>query len=322
MDLRHLHVLAVVDQERSVTRAAQRLHTSQSALSQLLRRIEQELGFSVFDRSTTPLQPTPAGARFLPRALEVEATYVQAVESARGSARSARPRIAATPRLAGLVFPVLLAEAGAHRPDLRLQLIEASSSELRTLVVRDIAQLAILSAPSASEGIVFEPVLSGGFVAAVRAGSGGAGRQDVCEAGDLHGCDLLLPKAGGVRTHLDPFLAGLQNVSVALESGSTATLLGVAEIGLGVALVPELVITPADRARHPGLEFRPVVEGPPELQIGLARRAGLTPTPHQRDIDDLARRALRLCFPQAAPAETVDVQRLRPEGRPPAPGCR
>src|SRR5262245_2466893 len=68
MEFRQLRYFLTVAAERSFTRAATRLHVAQPGISQQIRQLEAELGTALFDRSATPVRPTPAGRAFLPHA--------------------------------------------------------------------------------------------------------------------------------------------------------------------------------------------------------------------------------------------------------------
>jgi DNA-binding transcriptional LysR family regulator len=66
-DLHRLRCFLTVAQERNFTRAAQRLHIAQPALSRQVRRLEQELGVRLLDRTTKYVEPTEAGRMLLER---------------------------------------------------------------------------------------------------------------------------------------------------------------------------------------------------------------------------------------------------------------
>lgn len=267
MDIRNLQVLATAAHERSFTAAARRLHTSQSALSQLVRRIEDELGFAVFDRSVSPIALTDAGRRFMPHAREICALYGAALASSR-DAQLLRPiSIGASPRMASLVFPAILEteESGT------IQLVEGDSRELGGLITRGVLDAAIMSDAAVTEDLAFAPVLASEFCAA-HSSTRAPADEGGFRARDLASHDLLLPSAGGVRRHLAPFLDQLDDVQIALESASSETLLGLAALDLGTAIVPELFIEDFDRARHPGLRFTSIVDGPAPLVSGVAIR--------------------------------------------------
>src|SRR5262245_30515671 len=65
LEVRHLRLVQAVADEQSVTRAAGRLHLSQSAVSHQLLDLERDLGTRLFDRIGKRMVPTPAGARVL-----------------------------------------------------------------------------------------------------------------------------------------------------------------------------------------------------------------------------------------------------------------
>lgn len=64
-NLNDLHTFMVVAQERSFTRAAAKLRTSQSAISQTLRNLEDRIGIKLLSRTTRSVAPTEAGEYLL-----------------------------------------------------------------------------------------------------------------------------------------------------------------------------------------------------------------------------------------------------------------
>ena len=77
LDSRHLRLIAEVARTESVTRAAERLHVTQSAVSHQLREIEDRLGAALFIRSGRRMCPTPAGRLLIDAAGEVLARIDQ-----------------------------------------------------------------------------------------------------------------------------------------------------------------------------------------------------------------------------------------------------
>ena len=71
MEFRQLHYLLTVAEEKNVTRAAEKLFISQSALSHYIKNVEEELGTQLFDRSTNPISLTYAGECYMESARRI-----------------------------------------------------------------------------------------------------------------------------------------------------------------------------------------------------------------------------------------------------------
>ena len=78
MDLQDLRGFLAVADESSFAAAARRLHVSEAGLSRRIQRLEQRLGVTLFDRTTSPMEPTTAGGWLLARA----STLVEELQSA------------------------------------------------------------------------------------------------------------------------------------------------------------------------------------------------------------------------------------------------
>src|ERR1700760_3914191 len=105
MELRHLRYFVAIAEERSFTRAAERLWVAQPGLSSQIRRLESELGIRLFDRHTRGVRLTPAGDLFLERAR----VALAAADDARATGRDLELGLAGAVRLG------LAVETAAHR---------------------------------------------------------------------------------------------------------------------------------------------------------------------------------------------------------------
>ena len=83
MDLRHMRYFLALAQEQSVSRAAERLHMAQPPLSQAILRLEEALGYPVFERTNRKVSLTPAGTAFLATARQVLASLEEGVAATR-----------------------------------------------------------------------------------------------------------------------------------------------------------------------------------------------------------------------------------------------
>ncbi|MGC8697144.1 MAG: LysR substrate-binding domain-containing protein, partial [Halothiobacillus sp.] len=71
LETRHLRTIRAIAESESLALAAEQLHLTQSALSHQIRAIEAYYGLPLFSRRSRPMQPTPAGRRFLQAAAQV-----------------------------------------------------------------------------------------------------------------------------------------------------------------------------------------------------------------------------------------------------------
>lgn len=105
VELRHLRALVAVAEELNFTRAAERLHLSQQALSAQIQQLEQRVGSRLVDRDTRRVELTPAGEALCGQARPLLAAAESAVSAARGAGDRAKLvvgfRAAASVRIAG-----------------------------------------------------------------------------------------------------------------------------------------------------------------------------------------------------------------------------
>src|SRR4051812_36566161 len=132
MELRHLRYFVAIAEERSFTRAAERLWVAQPGLSTQIRRLESELGVQLFDRHTRGVDLTDAGELFLERAR----TALAAADTARSTGHDLADGLVASVRL-GLVpgagWPgtsALLGHFGRERPAVELTVVDSYGGTL------------------------------------------------------------------------------------------------------------------------------------------------------------------------------------------------
>ncbi|MDX6655390.1 MAG: hypothetical protein QOH62_183 [Solirubrobacteraceae bacterium] len=123
MELRQLRAFATVARLGSFTRAADELYVTQSALSQQVGKLEQELGVALLHRTAQGTTPTPAGAQLLTRADRIlgEADAARAELGAHADEQRGLLRVAAAGLDLPWLVPALVDFQGAH-PALRVAL--------------------------------------------------------------------------------------------------------------------------------------------------------------------------------------------------------
>ncbi len=131
MNLRHLRFFVVLAEELNFTRAAERLHVAQPALSHQIRMIEDRVGARLIDRGSRPMQMTAAGQYFLVEARRLLAEYEEAATGARQIAAGRRGwlGIGFTRSAMYSVLPPALKAFHRMHPDIELKLFEMLTEE-------------------------------------------------------------------------------------------------------------------------------------------------------------------------------------------------
>lgn len=131
MNLTQIRYFMAVAETGSFTRGAERANVTQPTLSAGIKRLEESLGASLFERSRTP-QLTPAGARFLPRARLLLQEWTAARRELRQEGRPTRLRLRLgyIPGLPQRRLTALLGSFTAAHPDVALEILEAPAATL------------------------------------------------------------------------------------------------------------------------------------------------------------------------------------------------
>lgn len=131
MELRHLRCFIAVAEELHFARAAERLHIEQSPLSRAIKELEEELGVSLFARTTRSTRLTRAGNLFLEHVPRVFAALEQARDSVRAAANGfhGQLRIALSDGITPSRLPALLAQCRLDEPEVDIRLFEVPLSQ-------------------------------------------------------------------------------------------------------------------------------------------------------------------------------------------------
>jgi DNA-binding transcriptional LysR family regulator len=258
MELRHLRYFVAIAEERSFTRAAERLWVAQPGLSTQIRRLEAELGVQLFERHTRGVDLTEAGEVFLERAR----TAVAAADAALSTGQDLEEGLVGSLRL-GIVTATgwpgssaLLGHFGRDRPAVELTVVESYAGTL----LRDLrdGRLDAMIAPSEFGSAELRRVRLGREPCLVLAGGAHrlAGAGPVA-APELEGQRFVVTghrDGAGYDRFVADTLAGL-GVTAALERGGPGPAM-LAAVAAGEALA--LTTTPeaalgavTTRAIHP-----------------------------------------------------------------------
>jgi LysR family transcriptional activator of glutamate synthase operon len=147
MELRQLRYLVALADEQHFTRAAAREHIAQPALSQQIRRLEQEVGLALVERTTRRVTVTEAGQTLVARARRIlsEVDAANAEMQALAGVRSGHVMVGTMHTMGPVDVSIALAVFHQRHPGVELTVREQSSEELAEMLRDDVLDLAFLS---------------------------------------------------------------------------------------------------------------------------------------------------------------------------------
>jgi DNA-binding transcriptional LysR family regulator len=291
MELRQLEYFVAVAEERNFTRAAERVHVAQPAISAQIARLERELGQRLLDRSRRETRLTAAGDAVLPHARAALAAIANARLAVDELAQLVRGTVTlGTVTSHNVDIPTLLADFHRAHPAVEITLSTDNSDALIDDVQSGALDAAIVSVGSGEvpSGLAFEVVTDEAIEAAVCLDDPWAGRTSIRLAQLVERQLIALPRGAGIRAQLEKACAtaGL-TARVAFEASTPVALAELAARGLGVAILPQSV-----SRSHPGLAAFAIA---PELRgrLVFAWRSSGPMSPAARVLVEMARRQLR-----------------------------
>ena len=289
MTLTELKYIVAVARERHFGRAAEACHVSQPTLSVAIRKLEDELGVSLFERGGTEVTVTPIGLRIVEQAQRV----LDETSTIREIAEQGRDPLAGALRL-GVIYtigPYLLPRAMRRvideAPRMPLLLQENYTVRLLESLRQGDIDVALLAEPFPDQGFATRPLYDEPFVVAVPCGHPWARRASIASVELKRQTMLLLGIGHCFRDHVLEVCPELSRYSQAsagiqktFEGSSLETIRHMVASGIGITVLPWLA-QPKDvlegRRRDDGLlAYVPFEPPPPARRVVLAWRRSFT----------------------------------------------
>lgn len=167
MNIQQLEYILAVDTHRHFATAAGKSNVTQPTLSMMIRKLEDELGVRIFDRSKQPVEPTPEGREIILRARQIMTDVTHLKEFARGlkSDVGGDIRIAIIPTLAPYLLPLFLPSFVDKHPTLRVNISELVTHDIIDALKNGEADIGLLATPIHDPKLVEHPVFYEEFFA-------------------------------------------------------------------------------------------------------------------------------------------------------------
>lgn len=238
MDLRKLEIFTAVAREGSFSAAAEQLHMAQPAVSIAVRKLEESLAVSLFDRSGRSTSLTAEGAELLTRA-EAILQQVQALSHTAGNLRNllqGELRLACPSMLATYFLPDLLSDFLALHPGLTAAVTQAGTGEIEEMLLQDEIEIGVTSARHHPE-LEILPLIEEQMVVCVAQDHPWAERKKL-RIKDLHQVPMVVYERGYfIRQQLDQLCSesGTQP-DLRIQSNFLPLLVRMVKQGLGVTI--------------------------------------------------------------------------------------
>ena len=273
LELRHLRAFVAVAEELNFTRAAERLHLAQPALSTQIRQLELRVGAPLFVRTTRKVELTDAGQALLERVPGLLVGVDDAVRAARRAAEGHTGTLTIGLLATGPldVTPKILRAFARERPHVRVAVRNVGFADPSGGVRAGDTDLAIVWLPFEDEGLVCEPLFEDRRMAVLAADHPLASREPL-EVADLLGEPMCWvqgvdPVAGAFWT-LDE-LRG-RPPTIGAEVTGFEDMFAAVRAGGAVAAIPGSI---AERLSFPDIVAREVA-GLPPATVATCRRGG------------------------------------------------
>ena len=264
MTLQQLRYIVAIDQYRHFGKAADACELTQSTLSLMVKKLEEELDVILFDRDARPVVPTEIGRKVIDKAKVVLFNAAQITEMTRSEKEilSGPLKIALISTVAPVLVPGLFKYVGVHFPAISLQTQEMLSDTILDRLHKAEVDMGILSSPTGDPELLEIPLWTERYFAYVSE-KDPAYACETIQARSLIGRPVWIMK-GGVQLLDTTSLPESESVNYEhyFEGGRVGTLIQIVNDSGGLTMIPETHIDLILFSMHKNL--RPIVN--PELK--------------------------------------------------------
>ena len=280
MTLTELRYIVAVARERHFGRAAESCFVSQPTLSIAIRKLEEELGVTLFERGANEISVTPIGDQIVEQASRVleESALIKHIAQQGKDQLNSPLRLGAIFTIGPYLLPHLIPLLHKRAPHMPLLIQESFTTRLSEQLKQGELDVIIISLPFEESGIVTQPLYDEPFQAVAPAKHAWVKRKTI-PADDLATETLLLLGAGHcfrdqvmkVCPALNRFSASPGSMQQTLEGSSLETIRHMVASGAGVTVLPCSAIG-ASKQENKLLVFRPFSKPIPTRRVALAWR--------------------------------------------------
>jgi LysR family hydrogen peroxide-inducible transcriptional activator len=250
MELRQLQYAVQIAEERSFSRAAEKLHIAQPSLSQQLSKLEKEIGLLLFQRTTNSVELTHAGSLFVDKAQRILDLVEQLKQEMEDISQMKKGKliVGSMPITGSTILPLVLPVFRAAFPNIDIALVEETSGTLAALTASGGTDISLLSLPLQEDTLDVDPFLDEEIVLAVYPDHELVRKyanesSPLISIGELKDEPFIALKKGQGLRQITLELCQKAGFTprIAFESSNMETVQSLVAAGMGIALVPILI---------------------------------------------------------------------------------
>ena len=272
MTLQQLEYIVALDNHRHFVKAAESCHVTQSTLSMMIQKLEQELEINIFDRKMQPIAPTEIGRSLINQAKVILYNAKQFKELALSEKQqeSGKVTLGIIPTVAPYILPKLFNILQERNPNIQLHVKEITTAEIIKQLDKAEIDMALLATPLDNPNILEIPVYYERFFGYI------SPTEDLYQMKELEMNHIpmdhlwVLKEGHCLRNQVIKLCEFDSGFSSIYEAGSIDTLIKIVDTNGGYTIIPELHIDLLSEQQKANV--RPIVNPEPNREISLVVR--------------------------------------------------
>ena len=282
MTLTELRYIVAVARERHFGHAADACFVSQPTLSVAVKKLEDELGVTLFERGSGDISVTTAGHEIVAQAQRVleQAAAIKEMAKLRKNPLAGPLRLGVIYSIAPYLLPLLVPRIIKAAPDMPLVLEENFTYRLLDMLKKGDLDIALLALPVTGAGLMMQPLYDEPFKVALPAGHAWEKRKTIV-ASDLKKETMLLLGAGHclrdqvfeVCPELMRFSSSsAEGIQKTFEGSSLETIRHMVASGVGLTVLPASAVPDTAARKKDLIVYRPFAAPVPNRRVALVWR--------------------------------------------------
>jgi LysR family hydrogen peroxide-inducible transcriptional activator len=299
MTLTELKYIVALAREKHFGRAADACFVSQPTLSVAIKKLEEELSVSLFERGSSEVSLTPVGERIVVQAQRVleEASAIKSIAQQGMDPLAGPLRVGVIYTIGPYLLPGLVSSMIERVPSMPLVLQENFTVRLLELLKQGEIDVAVLALPINESGFVIQPLYDEPFMVALPKTHRWANQTAIC-SDDLRSENMLLLGTGhcfrdqvlGVCPELSRFSQSSEGIQRTFEGSSLETIRHMVASGVGITVLPSSSV-PNPVPKESRLTYIPLADDDTRRTVALVWRKSFG----RREALDTLRECIMAC---------------------------